>query len=562
MATTYKYQQNLYDGSSAGYVKYNITPDFGTVLSTVPDESWSPCETVTITGKFYCGNAKRYGLAAELRLVSSTSGFGWELGRIVKTVSKGSSATFSIECEITQQMMEYLNPTERGFSAYLTFFMTDQGDFNSGENTVANENQKLSLLQYRLPPEINSATLSDATGALEHFGGAVHGKSDLTAALSVTLDPLDASAELSAVSLHIYSADTGEILKTVASSWFDSTSAYFGIAELPVGTYSVGISAYDNKTPENGFFNLDALTIFPYASPTLKTYSDADLAERYEVQQTDTGEETTAQSDSGVYLWANFAAKVCSINGANAWKITRSYGDYGDTPANAAVVYSGTDGETLEFRQDQTVFPRSIEFAANKRYTVRITLDDFFESAVLEYTVEKAGGYFNIEKGGVAVGMRTNGTENKPMFESAYPFYPYGGIEKCAGVVKEIPLELDASGKFALYTDASPLCLRVYGNLVQLIGEVKPTASISGGTTEYPIAEIPAEYAPKYTVVKLCQGSGEKIWLMRVYADDGTDNARKIVFGRYRNGDAYTSAATTVWLPFEAMWITEGTENT
>lgn len=26
---TYKYQQNYYEGASAGYVKYNVTHDFG-----------------------------------------------------------------------------------------------------------------------------------------------------------------------------------------------------------------------------------------------------------------------------------------------------------------------------------------------------------------------------------------------------------------------------------------------------------------------------------------------------------------------------------------------------
>lgn len=45
---TYKYQQNLFEGSSYGYVKYNITPDFGTPVA--------PGEMITITGQAYCKN--------------------------------------------------------------------------------------------------------------------------------------------------------------------------------------------------------------------------------------------------------------------------------------------------------------------------------------------------------------------------------------------------------------------------------------------------------------------------------------------------------------------------
>ena len=39
---TYAYQQNMFDGASAGYVKYNISPDLGTVVSAGT--------TITITG--------------------------------------------------------------------------------------------------------------------------------------------------------------------------------------------------------------------------------------------------------------------------------------------------------------------------------------------------------------------------------------------------------------------------------------------------------------------------------------------------------------------------------
>lgn len=552
MATTYKYQQNLWEGSSAGYVKYNITPDFGTVLAGGHDGSLGdPCEKFTITGKFYSGLWKSYGLVARLQLTSSSHDH--DLGSVAKTVSKGSSATFTIECEITQEIIDLLKPTERGFSAYLTFLIADESDLQSGALTNLSESQKLSLLQYRLPPVVNGVTFSDSTGALEHFGGIVVGKTDLTATLDVTLDPLDTSVTLDWVCLYTNQWGFGPFNWNIVIS---GNSAYFGVLDIAdkyTGTASeFWLDVCDNKN-NVGTYAGGAFTTYPYTSPKLTTSGSAELAERYEVSLSDEGEETAALSDSGVYLWANFTAAICAVNGKNAWTITRSYAEYGYEPTHEAVVYSGTDGEALNCLQDQTVFPRGIEFSAAKRYTVRLALADFFETVTLEYAVEKAGGYFNIEKGGVAVGMRANGTESKPMFESAYPFYPYGGIEKCSGVVKEISLEPES--KFALYGESSTLCLRTYGNIVQLIGEVTPTAAISGSTTEYAITEIPAEYAPKHIISRICQGSGTNLWVVRVYPADSASKPCKVTFGRYRNSSSYSTASAGSWLPFETMWI-------
>lgn len=57
-----------------------------------------------------------------------------------------------------------------------------------------------------------------------------------------------------------------------------------------------------------------------------------------------------------------------------------------------------------------------------------LTLADSFESAEYDFVLPKAGGLFNIEKGGVAVGMRSNGTRALPKFEVAYPAVFYGDV--------------------------------------------------------------------------------------------------------------------------------------
>ena len=79
----YKYQQNLFEGASYGYVKYNITPDFGTPVA--------PGEMITITGQAYCRN-----MAVKSIEVISTASGTYKSSYINKSISKGTTATFTI----------------------------------------------------------------------------------------------------------------------------------------------------------------------------------------------------------------------------------------------------------------------------------------------------------------------------------------------------------------------------------------------------------------------------------------------------------------------------------
>ena len=54
---TYAYQQNVWEGASYGYVKYNISPAFGTPISAGT--------TVTITGQAYFKNSAKKSLTVE-----------------------------------------------------------------------------------------------------------------------------------------------------------------------------------------------------------------------------------------------------------------------------------------------------------------------------------------------------------------------------------------------------------------------------------------------------------------------------------------------------------------
>lgn len=543
---TYKYQQNVYEGSSEGYVQYNITPDFGTVLAVG--------ETFEITGKMYAGYLKRYGVVVEAGI--ELNGYGLlvtsrELGRVEQECAKGRSVTFSVTCEVTQALANLTD--DRAFRPYLKFVLADAEDLYSGAGTVSVEGQQLSALGYRLAPVVNAVTVNDTTEAFGYFGGAVEGKSNLSFDVDVTLDPLDDSLSIQSA---IFVAGTNR--RNIDSSKINGNVITLGALDFN-GTFENWTLVVNDSKGEVGSYAGGALTVFPYEPPKLITPTDTDLAERYSTSLDDGGGEVVSLDDAGIYLWANFSATIAEINGKNAWTITRSYAERGYKLGDEAVVMSSTDGGSFGAVQDQNIWPRSIEFAANKRYTVRLVLKDYFEEVVLQFDVDKAGGYFNIEKNGVAVGMRTTATEQEKKFESAYPFYPYAGIKRCDNAVYEVPLTLDGAGKFQLYSDTSPLKLMVYGNIVHLIGEVTPTAAIAGSTTEYAITTLPPAYAPKHPVTALCQASSAAIWMLRAYPSDHEAYPGFVIFSRHRNGSSYASCAAGNWLPFFASWMVGGT---
>ena len=458
---TYKYQQNMFEGASEGYVKYNITPDFGTVLSVG--------DTFDITGVMYSRNLKRYGVIVYGGVTLDSNGFiarAQELGRVAKVCEKGRTATFSLKATVTDALAKLSD--ERGFSPYISFSLADNEDFVSSSDTKANANQRLSALAYRLAPVINGVTISDSAGAYAHFGGAVEGKSNLTFDLDVTLDPLDPSLTIAGVNFIV-----GEKRYEVRGGSIIGNAANLGVVDFNGSFDSYTLTVIDSKEKYTNYIG-GSFVAYPYRSPTLSAYADKDLAERYSVSLDDSGGEVATADDAGIYLWASYAADIIPINGRNAWTITRKYAEYGYAPGDAAVAASGFDGVNHSVVDDQSVFPRSIVFAANKRYTVQLTLADYFETVTLTFDVDNAGGYFNVEKYGVAVGMRSTGTEQQKKFESAYPIYAYGGIE---GVTNFTTEEVATGGT---WIDGKPIYQRTFVGTVSKVNTNTNIGMIEG----------------------------------------------------------------------------------
>ena len=79
----YAYQQNVWDGASYGYVKYNISPDLGTVVSAGT--------TITITGQAYFKNRANKSIE-----VSTEAGNTYRSSFVNINIPKATATTFTL----------------------------------------------------------------------------------------------------------------------------------------------------------------------------------------------------------------------------------------------------------------------------------------------------------------------------------------------------------------------------------------------------------------------------------------------------------------------------------
>ena len=139
---TYKYQQNVWDGASYGYVKYNISPDFGTPVSAGTN--------ITITGQAYFKNRANKSLE-----VSCTGDGTFRSTYVNVNIAKATVTNFTL----TFQMWELSDAwgTGRVLDAPIEFgFWSGANCGGNGDATMQVEAQKISYLTYRISPVVRN----------------------------------------------------------------------------------------------------------------------------------------------------------------------------------------------------------------------------------------------------------------------------------------------------------------------------------------------------------------------------------------------------------------------
>ena len=116
-------------------------------------------------------------------------------------------------------------------------------------------------------------------------------------------------------------------------------------------------------------------------------------------------------------------------------------------------------------------------------------------------------------------------------------------------------IEAQLMGDFKTYSETAtdwPM-FRKKGNQVTIYGKISPVATITGSTTEYTIFTLPEGYRPSRDVMKICQGSGTAMWLLRI------KTSGVVSFARYRNVGAsgYADASNTAMLVFDKTFFVD-----
>ena len=379
----------------------------GTVTYSVDTPSLASGETAVL-GIYAQPSVAITGITAIIRPGTLTA--GQMTFSAARTISAGSSGSFSFTLELTSAVLTAM--TNRVYATQLQVSFTTSGGTTYSSSWVnvtnADDGKAFRFVKTRTAPVISGITWSESgTTHITQFGNLVQGKTVPILGFTVTLDTA-ADPGITVGNRQI--AIDG---KTYTPGGNSCTMAVISASGSVV--FSVMVSdSYGQTTTYSG-----TVTVLSYTPPSL-TGLDINRYASY----LDSGGHTIYElDDDGSHLWFDGSVSVQTSlgNGTNSWtlKITPSGGT-----AITAVSSSGTASVT--YSHERSFLTASYNNTTSYDFTV--TLSDQLTTKTYVVNVPKAGGYFNIEKSGVAVGMRSTGTENSKLFECAYPAKFYSDV--------------------------------------------------------------------------------------------------------------------------------------
>ena len=240
----YAYQQNMFDGASYGYVKYNISPDLGTVVSAGT--------TITITGQAYFKNRANKSIE-----VSTEAGNTYRSSFVNINIPKATATTFTLRFQMWELSSDW--GTSRVVSAPINFTLWSGTNCDgNGDGTMNYDVHAISYLTYRISPAAKSVdferySLSGSTYVKNDEGTKVLGKlaislaegrtvSDITIANVVVTDDAGTSQTLTISSSVLTAALSANGYVEASPSLFSSIT--FNTGRNYTLTFIIG-DAYD-----------------------------------------------------------------------------------------------------------------------------------------------------------------------------------------------------------------------------------------------------------------------------------------------------------------------------
>ena len=263
------------------------------------------------------------------------------------------------------------------------------------------------------------------------------------------------------------------------------------------------------------------ITVLAYTLPTLRNVA----INRYIATVNSQGQTVYELDDDGDKLWfdAEIAVQTALGSGTNKWSLKIT-----PTGGSTITAVSNSSAAAVTYTHNRTFITATYANTTSFEFTVE--LSDAFTTITYQVTVPKAGGIFNIETTGVAVGMRSTGTEITPLFQSAYPAHFYNGVYGADGSRLD---EVHDTGWVALTLESlflqasgwATCAVRLKDGIVYVRGAVTIKNSMgSSGTVFKQITTLPDGFRPpqnmlvnsgarsNYTSVEIDADGAVKFW--------------------------------------------------
>ena len=443
-----------------------------------------------------------------------------------RSVAANGAASMAYTLEIPAAMNTAMTSRIYATQIRVSFLGANGTAYTSGWASVTNasDSQALNLLKTRNAPVISGVTWGESgTSHISAYGSLIAGKTVPTVSFSVTLDT-EADSGIGYEHRELVLGDRNYTLSA-------NSGTLQPIGESGTVSYTITVTdSYGQVSTLTG-----TVTALAYTPPTLRGAAIS----RYVTSLNPQGQTVYELDDDGTSVWldAEISCQTALGTGSNPWTLTIT-----PNGGNAVTVAENQTLPTKTYTHDRSALTGS--YAATSEYSFVVELSDSFTTLRVSVTVPKAGGIFNIEVTGVAIGMRSTGSEETPIFESAYPAYLRGGVYGADGTRLD---QADDTGWVALTLEncaqasgwAACAVRRIRG-VVYLRGAVLLSASMSSSATaSRQLTTLPSGYRPaanmlvnsgarsNYSCIEIDADGAVKLW-NRIGAAIGTSEVVSI----------------------------------
>ena len=403
-----------------------------------------------------------------------------------KNVAANGGASLAYTLAITDAV--YAAMTQRTHNAQIQITLTGANGTNYTTGRIQCEDatslQRFKLLKTRNAPVISGVSWGESgTSHISTYGNLISGKTVPTISFSVTLDT-DAD---SGIGYEGRTLTVGNKTYTLSAN----SGTLNSIVESGSVVYTITVTdSYGQTGTLSG-----TITVLAYTAPSLRNVA----INRYITTVNSGGSTVYELDDDGTSLRfdAEITVQTSLGSGTNKWSLKI-------TPAGGTVINAVTNSSTasVTYTHNRTFITGS--YANTSSFDFTVELSDAFTTITYQVNVPKAGGIFNIETTGVAVGMRSTGTDANPLFQSAYPAYflagAYGADGNRIDVSDDTGWQAVTLVNSAAYDSTTTPMARRRNKVIYIKGAIKLNATLSsyaqGATNRTQIGTLPTGIRP------------------------------------------------------------------